>query len=1421
MKTKETRVDKLSKNTWLFFITFLLLSANQTTLANAENVKKILVVSTDHSSKARVNLLNQENQNKGLLFEHIRVEEGTEKSLMELTSNYDFMLFSSVNTKFAKEKFVSFLPVPESFQIPLVTLPWSADNPLSNRLSEHQGEIINRYYRNGGPVNMGRLGDYLNAEFFGYKEISVSPPLDYPKQGIYYPEYADNIFPDLTAYLQWKKIAMPPADRPVIGILMRLAHFGAGKNKVVDSLIKKLEAKGAFVIPFYIAEYETNYTPLIMQNDKVLVNSIINLRTMHAAAKRGKQFEKLGVPILHAIQYFDGDAQFWREDTQGISPMMTPFLLSIPETSGVIDITTVAASSRSTEVIEILDEQLDAMTQRALNQASLALKPNAEKKLTMMVWNYPSGEKNITASFLNIPDSIGQITQALNKSGYQVLVSEKEKLLADVHQILRPFYRDYEVQSLLDKDLAALMPVATYAEFFNALPQATRDAIEKDWGKPENAFMVIEHEGEKSFVIPRIKLGNLIILRQPPRGNQADKEKSLYHDKTITVNHYYLAAYLYAREVFGSDAIIHLGTHGSQEYLPGKERSLSVYDGASLAVGDTPVVYPFIIDDVGEAMQAKRRGRAVIISHLTPPFAAAGLYAESMDLHELMHQYNSMIEGRAKNLTLKKITDICVQNGYCQDIDIDVEKIDADVAGFLLALHNYLGELAAESQPLGLHSFGQSPEEKHIVSSLIQMLGTDFSDRAIDIEAKMFGSNRAQVHQHDHSQNKASHSHDAAGNDHSHASGSADHSHEHSGNEHSHDAASKDHPHDKAGHSLAHEHAQHLQKNSEMPLSGSKDIPERGEDIESIPGFLLLTHFLLGDGDIETMSDKTMKQHLRKAKEYYDNFHQLAEIDNLLAALAGKYIKVTTGGDPVRNPDVVPTGFNLYGFDPAKVPTKAAWDAGSELTEKLIADHYQQHGKYPEKMAFSLWSIETMRHFGVLEAQVLRAMGVRPIWSDDGRITDTEIIPFAELKRPRVDVVLSATGLYRDAFPNVIEWMAEAIAKVARLKEEGNTLYKHAQATQAELEKDGIDTEQAEYLSTVRIFSNRSGTYGSGLGGSVMESGSWDKEDKLAKVYLDRMGYYFGPKQGEGRGNQKNWGKKIDNVDLYGKTLSGTDVAVFSRTSNLYGLLTSDDPFQYLGGLSLAVRHLDGKSPQLYISNLRDANNSRTETIQKFMAKELRNRSFHPRWIEEMKTEGYSGALAMLDNLNNFWGWQVTAPESVRNDQWQEFFEVYIEDKYEFELDKWFEQANNHSKVQMLERMLEAVRKDYWQADPETLKKMVSEYVKQASQFDYKTSNEKFVEYVTASAQGYGLDTTTISVPPLPGTVTPPPQTTPQEQAEAAENPAKNVSGVKLEATEKIATESEWNYPILLAVLLSMLMFTAGISKRIRLTTRS
>ncbi len=1173
--------------------------------------------------------------------------------------------------------------------------------------------------------------DFLNAKVFNSNKHAVIPtPIIYAQQGLYHPNNEDRLFSTLDDYLNWQKNSnnREIKDKPVIGIAMYRDYFSEGNTTIVDFLIKKLEASGAFPVPFYYQARgsKENYDALLTKNGEIIIHNMINLRSIHLAQKRKEEFSRLGVPVIQALSYYSGDQARWEADKQGISASMTPFTLVLPEASGIIDPTIIAASDPESKENTVIDYQMDALLERSLKQAQLRLKTNADKKITVMVWNYPSGEKNIGASFLNVPRSLNQISSSLKAEGYAIDSQTEDYFIENAARILRPFYREYELDELLKDDLAELVPLSVYKDWYKSLPETVRIPIEKHWGHPENNFMVVEREGQHWFVMPRLKIGNMIIMRQPPRSDKTDNEKGAYHNKTVPVNHYYLAAYQYARDYFSTDAFIHLGTHGSQEYLPGKERGLSIYDAGDLSVGNIPVIYPFIVDNVGEAMQTKRRGRATVISHMTPPFAAAGLHSDSAEMHNLMHQYKAMNEGAVKQQTAQQLSKLCFKGNYCKDIGWTRETIDQDFAGFMVALHHYLDDLAAQNQPLGLHTFGRLANKTFLTTTIIQMLGTDFR-------------NRAAVYEHEHYEEN-----------------------------------------------IAHE---------DRGVSDENPDIIHTEKLENLLGFKLLNDFVINNKDSQSIADKALREDIKRAKDYYQRMQGIVETDNLLASLESRYIPVANGGDPIRSPESLPTGTNLYGFDPSKVPTQAAWETGKKAVNDLIADYYQKHGHYPDKMAFSLWSIETMRHYGVLEAQVLYAMGIKPVWDESGRVIDTEIIPFKELKRPRVDVVLSATGLYRDVFPNVIQWIAEAITKIAQLKEKNNALYQHSQALKSELLEAGIDKDEAEYLSTARIFSNESGNYGTGLGGAVMKSNTWERDGKLADLYTDRMGYYYGS-------DDSRWGKKVENIDLYAKTLSGTDIALFSRSSNLYGVLTSDDPFQYLGGISLAVRRLDGVSPELYISNLRDPKKVKTENIAKFLSKELRTRAHHPRWVKEMQKEGYAGALNMLDNLSNFWGWQVVDPSSVRDDQWQEFFEVYVQDKYKLDMDKWFAESNDHIQAQMIERMLEAVRKDYWAASEAVTKELVEKYIQLATQYDVTTENEKLTEFVNSQAQGFGLS-------PLPVEISQP------TIAGQVANASQMVQGQKLEEVKE-NQETDVNDEVEWILYLMVLFFLFGIWYQIK-----
>ncbi|MCW5620614.1 MAG: cobaltochelatase subunit CobN, partial [Burkholderiales bacterium] len=958
------------------------------------------------------------------------------------------------------------------------------------------------------------------------------------------------------------------------------------------------------------------------------------------------EFERLGIPVIQAMPYRRGDAEDWMKDPAGVHLMDVPFYLAQSEYAGVMDAMTSAVTRKPDGQIVSIPDQAEAVVAKAINLIALQRTPNADKRVALFFWNYPAGETNLGASYLNVPRSLAGMLNAMQDAGYQVDPTSADMLIPLLQRLLRPYYRDGELQRLLDDGLAATLPVSQYRAWFDQLPATVRSRISARWGEPEKSEMVVNIGGEPQFIIPRLALGHLVAMPQPPRGERRDdKERALYHDTSVPVNHFYLAVYLWAREAFGAQALVHFGTHGTQEWMPGKERGLWVADDALLPIGDVPVVYPYIVDDVGEAVQAKRRGRALTLSHQTAPFAPAGLHNELNGLHTLVHEWQSLTEGPVREKTQEQILTQARALNFEKDLGITAAQARRDFPAFLQRLHDWLHELALANQPQGMHTLGRTQEDRYRIGTLLQMLGREFIE-LVD------------------------------------------------------------------------------------PEPDEAFVDDYRKFTESA-GFRFLERQLGADEPPPADADARLVTMLDQARVHYAALDATPEMSGLLLALDGRHIMPGYGGDPIRNPDSLPTGRNLYGFDPSRVPTKAAYEAGQEALDKLIDAHRAKHGEPPTKLAFTLWSVETMRHFGVLEAQALYALGVRPKWNPGGQVTGVELIPREELGRPRIDVVLSATGLYRDHFPNVIRQLADAVVLAGNADESDNVVRTNTAALVTRLEAAGIEPERAHSLATTRVFSNESGVYGSGIEDAILASDTWEKEDKIAQLYLSRMQYAYGA-------DMKDWGTRLPEINLYAENLKGVQGAVLARTSNLYGMLTTDDPFQYLGGVSLAVRHLTGKSPELYIANLREANNPRAETAAQFLARELRTRQFHPGWIEALQREGYSGTTEMLDSINNFWGWQVTAPDIVRSDQWQEFADVYVRDKYQLGLKDWFERANPAAAAQMIERMLEAVRKDYWQADAATVRELAQRYQELAARYDVRTDNTRFKEFVDGAA-GYGF----------------------------------------------------------------------------------
>ncbi|QIB66107.1 cobaltochelatase subunit CobN [Kineobactrum salinum] len=895
----------------------------------------------------------------------------------------------------------------------------------------------------------------------------------------------------------------------------------------------------------------------------------------------------------------------------------------------------------------VIDEQLDLLLDRAMRLVTLRRKAPASKKIALMYWSYPPGERGVSASNLNVPRSLAMLLPQLAAAGYQVDVATAATLEAQLPQLLDPWLGQVPLAQWTAQhpQFWAPAPLADYKRWFGQLPAAVRDKITARWGEPEQDAMVLGSGKDAAIVVPRIEFGQLVMLPQPAR-MPADSSLASYHDGDLPPPHAYLAAYWLLREDFAADALIHFGTHGNQEFLPGKERGLSVDDAAWLALGDLPVIYPYITDNIGEALQARRRGQAVTISHQTPPFAPAGLHGELLQVHDLLHEWQLLDDGPVRSRTEAAIIASIAEGTLYRDLGWERQRIEADFPAFQHELHLYLHELAVDAQPLGLHVFGSFPDPEHRVSTLMQMLGEDLYN-ALDLEdpSELFVDDYTQ-------------------------------------------------------------------------LTGSEP-------------YRFVSRFVL-EGEVpQLLADDTLRELAVQAVQWDRAMLDNNEIRHLLAALAGRYIPTTTGGDPIRNAGILPTGRNIFGFDPSRLPTERAWQVGRELADELIATHLETHQDYPESLAISLWSSEAMRQQGVMEAQMLHLLGLEPRWDRGGRLEQLVIVPAETLGRPRVDVVASITGIYRDQFPHFIEHLAHALTELAALDEPANPVSRHVQMLTQKLVGSGTDPVRARQLATIRVFSSASGSYGTGVPDGVLDTEGWDHDEELAQAYLARMQYGYGA--GDGM-----WAVSLEDVNLYAENLGRVQGAILGRSSNLHGLLSTDHPFEYLGGIAMAVRSLSGTTPALYISNLRTAGGERNVSAARFLAGELRSRYQHPGWISAMQDEGYAGTLELLNVVNNFYGWQVTDPSMVRDDQWQAFHEVYLQDSLGLGLQAWFEEHNENAMQRIVERMLDAVRRDYWQADAATVQDLVERHRELAGS---DGAGGKLGEYIETLSAGFGMET--------------------------------------------------------------------------------
>ncbi len=1068
---------------------------------------------------------------------------------------------------------------------------------------------MRRYFEIGGEDNV-RSGLLYALSSLGLS-LPYDPPRDIPEVGIY--DFKGKaLYTDFASFRENYQGYQP--GRPWIGFVVYRSNIVAGTNAHYEAVVSAIERHGFNVLPVFGHPAEQPIERFFFDTDgKARVDAVVA-----AAMKIGVNpdalmplLHRLGVPIVNAISLRTPSSHAeWRESSIGMNIMERSWQLALAETVATIQPTVFAVKETvrdATSGIEHVEERpiaerVEMLASRIERWVELRRKPNHEKRILLHYFNFPSGQGGIGASYLNVaPESLWTVMQRMSSEGYRfdAMPADPEALRVDLldYGINIPPWNQALTDRLARSGEAVLLPMERYVEWFAELPASMRDDMIRQWGRPESNTMMAHtgDDGREYFVLPVRRYGNILLAPQPSSGWLENIEHA-HHDRATPPSHQYVAFYLWLHKEFRPDAMVQFGTHGNLEWLPGKEAGLNIDDWPEYLTRDLPNIYAYIMDNPGEAMQAKRRGMSVMVSHLTPPFGRSGLNPELRELQSRINDYQIALQRSpmVAEAHLDGIVEMAKTMGIFTDIGVRHEGTvhheahddigedhyhhvfsdDMETEDIADMLQHYLEEVSGNPTPFGMHTLGVAPRDD-LVRSTAEAIAS-FS-------------------------------------------------------------------------------------------TGTTDGPQHGSRVEALAGLIRLS--------------------------------AQRELNAIVNGLAGRFIDAGVGGDPLRRPNALPTGRNFHSFDPRRIPADSTYSLGARLAGELIEAYREKHDTYPDKLTFNVWGVETMRHEGVTEAQIMYLMGVRPVWDAGGTVVDVEAIPRAELGRPRIDVTMIASGDYRDLFSNVMALLDKAASVAQAQDEPDNAVRNHAMATRAMLEQRGIKDELAARLAAVRLFSMPSGAYGTNLNYVADRSDTWDDEQQVADVYFARMNHMYG---------QGFWGESGDDAgvgkDLLKNALSGTKIAVHSRSSNVYQTLDTDDVFQYLGGVSMAIRAVDGATPEVYVSNLSNPAQARQETLDRMMGREMRTRYLNPEWIKAMQQEGYAGARFINRVVQNLWGWQVTIPEAVDAAKWNEMYETYVGDRYQLDMEQFFREAGNLWALQaLMTRMLEAVRKGYWEADEATV----------------------------------------------------------------------------------------------------------------------
>lgn len=1111
-----------------------------------------------------------------------------------------------------------------------------------------------QYFRYDGKDNMHNLLHWLGVKFGGL-ELAFDEPHNLAWHGVYHPAWSGAV-EDIEGYLQNHHIA----GRRTVGIIFYRAEWITGDFTYHNELIRAIENKGLNVIAVFSNSYrdEKISSPTLMEAlDKYfcrdglpIVDVIISTMkfSLKAGGTRIDYLYSLGLPILEAYTVLAEQAE-WEQSSAGLNPMEVSMSVAMPEFDGVIHAVPIAAKQRDEfgeATYTALTERMELIAGKAKKWAELRHKANNEKKIALVFHNYPPKNSNIgSAAGLDSIESVIRLLTVMKEAGYTIdFIPANTKEFIEI--ITRQATNDRRFMSEEQARKAeGQLSAKDYELFFKELPAKVRRELEKDWGEaPGDVFNY-----DSKLLVPGTLNGNIFITVQPPRGFGEDPGK-LLHSPDAAPTHHYIGYYHWLRDIWRADAVIHVGTHGSLEWLPGKSTALSNECYPDVSLGDLPDIYPYWITIVGEGLQAKRRGAACLISHLSPPMQLAGGFGELAELELAIDEYQHFRSNQPDNLEAAK-EQVRTKAMACNLQEEIVEGDNFD--DYANSLHNYVTDIKNLQIRTGLHILGQMPENDNLIEFIAALMRMEHGGKPslLRIIVKEQGYDYEEL-------------------------------------------------------------LKHSERITADGISYGRKLDELEDDMRGIIKFLAMGDYATDRVDdamkiplIATASnegkDLFAKALLEIVADIVPRLRQTVnELQAVIRALDGKYIEPSPAGAPTTNGvEVLPTGRNFYGLDPRCMPTPLAWEYGKQLGDNLIESYIRDEGRYPEAVGVIFWAGSNMRSHGQCIAELFYLMGVRPVWlSASQRVIGLEIIPLEELKRPRIDVTARISGLFRDAVPDAIRWIDEAVRMVRDLAEsdEDNYVRKHILADAQWLEESGTDSESAWQRASARIFGDPAGVYGAGVA-ALLESTEWETLDDLAAVYIRFSGTAYG-----GNGLPTAY-----EPELFKRRMAGLDVTVKNEDNRETHMFNTDDYNAYHGGMIATVRALTGKAPRSYSGDSSDRQRITMRTVEEEAARLFRGEAMNPKFIEGMKKHGYKGAADLANYLVHSYQWDATSG-IIKDWMYEGYARRYVLDTA---MQEWLQEVNPWALHRMAETLLEANQRGLWEADEAILSELRAVYL--------------------------------------------------------------------------------------------------------------